>query len=186
MSYGLCYGLILLTNSVIRHRFQKPPDCFLITWCDRSVLRNKQILDFGQRCFRSCRTLATQNVMHVKPWLTHNLTEIPGRGIAAASFIVSLGALRNTKNLGNLILSQPAFLSLFPQSRADAFRIVQNFSFPMFTNALMCIILHSRHMKMHGIALCRTQTSTIKPASKQGRAWRSEVNQRKTSRNCTD
>lgn len=143
MPYVLCYKLILLTSSVISHRFQKSTDRFLVPWRDASVLGNQAIFDFGKSLDRKRRAYSINDKSDVKTQLASSQTQVRGWSITSAGFVVPLGTFRDAKFLGKLILGQTCLSAQLSQTGADLFRKSQYFSTRIFTLAVFCHILRS-------------------------------------------
>jgi gp16 family phage-associated protein len=138
----LCYKLIPLSSSIVRHCFKKAPDRFLISWRDASVLLDQQVFNVAECVYRQCSAQSIEDVGHVKTVLTRDFAQVRRCRITRSSFVISLGSFGYSKRFCNLVLRQSATLTFFLQSGAYLFGKVQNYSSLMFTNASKCIILH--------------------------------------------
>jgi gp16 family phage-associated protein len=143
MSYMLCYELILLSGSVIGHRFQKSTYGFLVAWRDASVLDYQAIFDFGKSLIRKRRAYSSDDKSHVKTQLGGSQTQVRRWGITGAGFVVPLGTFGDAKFFGKLILGQTSMSAQLSQPGADLFRKSQYFSTRIFTLADFCHILRS-------------------------------------------
>ncbi|ELS40667.1 Prophage PSSB64-01, helix-turn-helix XRE-family protein [Pseudomonas syringae pv. syringae B64] len=128
---------------VISHGLQKTSNRMLVVLRYRSILLNHLVLNFAEFTRTERSSDAVEYVHDVEAQLTCNDAQIHCRRVARPGFVVRLSTLHNASRFGGLLLSKSAPHSLFAQSRADLFRRVQNYSSNGFTNARMCIILHS-------------------------------------------
>ena len=123
-----------LLTSVIKHRLQETAQCALILFRDLSVLRKNRVFLWAERFTGSRLPSTGQDVRDVEAHRP-SFAQISRRGIARACLIVGLGSLNDAAACGSLVLGQPTTLPFVAQPSADLFRIVQNLSSKVFTNA---------------------------------------------------
>ncbi len=128
---------------VISHSFEKTADRLLVVLVNRPILLNHFVLNFGEGIGSERSSSSGEYVHDIETQLTSNDAQIYRRSVTRPRFVVRLGTLHHASRLSGLLLSKSASHSLFAQSRTNLFRRVQNYSSNGFTNALMCIILHS-------------------------------------------
>ena len=143
MTYMVRHMLIPLSSGIVCHGFEESSDRFLVPCRDASVLRHKQIFDFGKCVLREGRSHAVKNVRDVETDLTRGFAQIRRRRIACSRLIVCLRSLGNAERFGHLVLRHAVALPLFLQAGTYVFRKMQNYSSRLFTNASKCIIVHS-------------------------------------------
>lgn len=131
-----------LLHSVIKHRFQEAPQGTLILFGNLSVLNNDRVLLEAEGFTRSRLANTRQDVRDIEAQ-GPGFAQIGRSGIASACLVIGLGALNDAAACGGLVLGQSATLPFVAQPGPDVFRIVQNLSSKVFTNASWCIILHS-------------------------------------------
>ncbi|MNB72489.1 hypothetical protein D3C75_190750 [compost metagenome] len=168
MSYTLCYKLIPMSSGIVGHGFKEPSDGFLVPRRDAPVLPNKQIFHFGKRLVRQrCRN-SIHYVTHVKTKLARGHAQVRRRRITGTRFIIALGSFRDTKFIGELILSKPCLGAQLSEPSANLFGESQIISTRIFTMAVFCHILRSSsHENARNCTM--PNTSITEQARKQAR-----------------
>ncbi|WP_444752443.1 DNA-binding protein [Pseudomonas sp. NBRC 111125] len=131
-----------LLASVIKHRFQEAAQSSLVLRGYLTVLLDYQVFFRGERFLRNCLADPSEYERHIEPHPPSS-AQVSGRGITRPSLIIGLGTFDDATTGGSLVLGQSTTLPFVAQPSPDLFRIVQNLSSKVFTNARRCIILHS-------------------------------------------
>ncbi|SMD00725.1 hypothetical protein SAMN05660385_03681 [Pseudomonas sp. URIL14HWK12:I5] len=121
-------------SSIIKHSFKEAAQRSLVFNWDLPVLREDRVFLWAEG-FTS-RSLANtgQDVRNIEAHRP-GFAQICRRGIASARLIVGLGSLNDAAARGSLVLGKSATLPFVAQPSPDIFRIVQNLSSKVFTNA---------------------------------------------------
>lgn len=119
---------------VIKHRFQEATQRPLVLSWDLSVLRNYRVFLWSEGFTGSRLTNASQDVRDIEAHRP-GLAQVGCRSITSACLIVGLGPLNDAASRSSLVLGQSATLPFVAQPSPDIFRIVQNLSSKVFTNA---------------------------------------------------
>ena len=123
-----------LLASVSKHGFQEAAQGALVLFWNLPVLRNHRVL-LGAEGFTGSRLANTcQDVWDIEAH-SPSFAQIGRRGITSACLVVGLGSLNDAAACGGLVLGQSATLPFVAQPGPDLFRIVQNLSSKVFTNA---------------------------------------------------
>ena len=123
-----------LLVGVIEHGLQEATQGALIFLGDQPVLGNNRVLLKAEGFTGSCLSNTGQDVRDIE---AHNpsFAQIGSRGIARPCLVIGLGSLNDAASGGSLVLGQSAALPFVAQPGPDLFRIVQNLSSKVFTNA---------------------------------------------------
>ena len=168
MSYTLCCKSLRLSRCIVSHGLEETADRFLVKRSDASVLSHKPIFDFGECVTRQRCADSIDDITNVKAQLASGHAEVGSRRITSTRFIVALGALRDTKFFGQLVLSKSRLGTQLSKPHANLFRESQIISTRIFTLAVFCHILRSSsHENARNCTM--PNTSITEQARKQAR-----------------
>lgn len=110
-----------MASRVIGHGFQEAAYRFLIPSWNGSVLPHKQIFHFGKRLVRQRCGNSIHYITHVKTKLARSHAQVRRRRITGTRLIISLSAFRDTKFIGELILSKPCLGAQLSEPNTNLF-----------------------------------------------------------------
>jgi gp16 family phage-associated protein len=132
-----------MAGCIVCHGFKNAADRFLVVLWNASVLTDQAIFDLGKRLMGQCFPSALNDICNIKIKQLSGEAKVRGGSITSTRFIVALGAFRDAKFFGQLVLSQTSVSAEFTQPDANLFGESQYFSTRIFTLAVFCHILRS-------------------------------------------